>query len=90
MTKIENVKYITRVEDLPTLKEAQDYVGGYIEKVELRNGDAMLICEEGLMKGSPINYLATTIYKDNYFNIHHIIVGNVMVIQKNARDGKTW
>ena len=44
MTKIENIKYITRVEDLPTLKEAQDYVGGYIEKVELRNGDAMLIC----------------------------------------------
>jgi hypothetical protein len=31
----------------PTLKEAQDFVGGYVQMVTLNNGDQLLMDEDG-------------------------------------------
>ena len=53
----------------PTLEEAQDIVGGYVEMVELRDLELfyhydtskiqMLVDEEGIMKSLPINETAS-------------------------------
>jgi len=37
------------------LREVQKMVGGYVEVVYLRDGRIMLVDEEGLLKGSPLN-----------------------------------
>ena len=39
----------------PTLAEAQKFVGGYVQIVELSNGDQLLVDDQGLLKGGPIN-----------------------------------
>ena len=41
-----------------TLAEAQGYVGGYVEMVRLRKG-FMLVDEEGLLTGKPLNMAAS-------------------------------
>ena len=43
----------------PTLEQAQSLVGGYVEKITLPNGDALLINEEGLLKKLELNITAT-------------------------------
>ena len=53
------MKTIENKEDIPALKEAQAYVEGYVEKLELPNGDVLLFNEEGRMKGLDINIEAT-------------------------------
>jgi len=42
-----------------TLEQMQKAVGGYIETVTLRNGNIMVIDEEGKCKGKPLNPVAT-------------------------------
>lgn len=37
------------------LREVQKMVGGYVEVVYLRDGRVMLVDEEGLLKGAPLN-----------------------------------
>ena len=44
MTKLE---IITDEKKLPTLKEAQEFVGGYIEAITFPNDDLLIINEEG-------------------------------------------
>ena len=39
----------------PTLEELQEMVGGYIEVVYAKNGDQIILDEEGRLKGKPIN-----------------------------------
>ena len=39
----------------PTLKEAQNLVGGYVERIGLKNGDVMLVNEEGLLSNLEVN-----------------------------------
>ena len=84
------LKYITKTEDLPTLKYAQDYVGGTVQTIPFRNGDLMLINEEGIYNGAPINYEATSHYKINFGCEEGVILGKVIIIKKNARDGESW
>lgn len=51
----------TRSEIIPkfrfylTLEEAQDYVGGYIEVIDLPNNKVMIVNEEGLLLNLPVN-----------------------------------
>jgi hypothetical protein len=64
-----------------TLKEMQEVVGGYIEFLYLKDNLVMVVNEEGKMVGLPFNARATQLIKEN--NINDIIVGDVLVINKN-------
>ena len=64
-----------------TLKEMQEVVGGYIEFLYLKDNLVMVVNEEGKMIGLPFNARATQLIKEN--NINDIIVGDVLVINKN-------
>ena len=77
-------KYIDDVE--PTLKEMQEFVGGYIEVIYLNKKSMMVIDEEGKIKDKPINYEATEIAHDNeaIFNTDYIS-GDAMVLSDDAR-----
>ncbi len=62
----------------PSLKEAQEIVGGYIEFVSVGNGVTLVVNEEGLMKHKPLNKTATDLYRRGVHN--GIIVGNVIAL----------
>lgn len=64
-----------------TLKKMQEVVGGYIEFLYLKDNLVMVVNEEGKMVGLPFNPRATQLIKEN--NINDIIVGDVLVINKN-------
>lgn len=55
------------------LREVQKLVGGYVEVVYLRDGRIMLVDEEGLLKGAPLNRAASRM-------AGRPIVGNVVVM----------
>ena len=83
-------KYITDVE--PTLKEMQDFVGGFIEVVQSADTKHDIVLdEEGKLKGKPLNKEATELYvgeeKDDTcagWDFDYI-VGDVMVLSGEAR-----
>jgi len=56
-----------------SLSELQGHVGGYIEVVRLPKGKIMLVNEEGLFMGLPMNARASEI-------AGQVIVGNAVVI----------
>lgn len=62
--------------DISTLKEMQELVGGYIELVYLPEGKCLIINEEGLLLGLPLNQQATELYG-------HPIVGEVIYAQSS-------
>lgn len=75
-----------RVQDfsLPLYKSVGAAVGGYIEHVNpklLRRPYCLLVNEEGLLLGLPVNYLASYMYGTHMHG--HPIVGDV-VLMKNA------
>ena len=71
-----------------SLKELQEYVGGYIELITLPNtNEYMVINEEGKIMNLPENGFAsaiaqdqTAIYEDDY------IAGDVLIIKQNEID----
>ena len=72
------MKTIENKEDIPALKEAQAYVEGYVEKLELPNGDVLLFNEEGRMKGLDINIEATRLVNSFDTVYPTTILGNVI------------
>ena len=76
-------KIIWDKKDQPTLEEAQEFVGGWVESVQLKNGDVMLIDEEGKLKEKDINQEATDHWVKSY-GMTDIIVGNAILIKKKA------
>lgn len=55
----------------------QEYVGGWIEVVYLKNDEQLVVNEEGLLKELPYNKVASS-----YAN--RTIVGNAILLRKNA------
>ena len=77
-------KVIEDKNDEPTLEDAQAFVEGWVEPVWLSNGDLLLINEESVMRGLPVNEIASVIARQP-------ILGNAMVIKKDAvKDMKGW
>ena len=83
-------KYIDDVE--PTLKEMQDFVGGYIEVVQSADTKSQIVLdEEGKLKGTPINKEATELYLGEEQDDtsagwdFDVIVGDVIVLSGDAR-----
>lgn len=65
-------------EEKPSLKKAQEMVGGLVELIELSDGDQMLVNEEGLLQSLDINGMATLI-------ANRRIVGNAIILRGKAK-----
>ena len=61
------------------LDELRDFVGGWIQIINLRDGYLMVVNEEGKRVGLSVNAEASKIYGNPY----DFIVGNVLVCQKD-------
>jgi hypothetical protein len=64
-------------EDSPTLEQAQEFVGGYVEMVPRLRDRQVLVNEEGLMRQLPLNEFVSEM-------VGYPIVGNAIVLQKEA------
>ena len=88
------LKIIENVKDEPTLKSAQDFVGGYVEGIPFPNGDYLIINEEGKLIGLPLNPEATALWRMTFDNDNFItgrndfVVGPAILIKKQAL--KIW
>ena len=89
-TKAVEFKIIDNVKYEPTLEEAQEFVGGYVQGIEFPNGDYMIMNEEGKLMGLPLNPEATTLWrstftKDKYlFGHDDFVAGPAILIKKDA------
>ena len=88
------LKIITDTKDEPTLKSAQEFVGGMVEGVPFPNGDYLIVNEEGKLMGLDLNEKATKLCRDTFDNDNYItgrkdfVVGNAILIKKDAL--KRW
>ena len=95
-TQTENakLKIIDDVKLEPTLKEAQAFVGGYVEGISMPNGDYLIVNEEGKLRNLPFNEEASKLWKDTFDNDNYMtgrddfVVGNAILIKKSAL--KQW
>ena len=70
----------------PTLEELQEMVGGYIEVVHAKNGDQIILDEEGRLKGKPINEDASEHWLgDKWDNDYSNVLGDVVILSGKAR-----
>jgi hypothetical protein len=93
-TDASEFKIIEDSKDEPSLKEAQEFVGGYVEGITFPNGDYLIINEEGKLKNLPLNPEATVLWRATFDNDNYItgrndfVVGPAILIKKAAL--KTW
>ncbi len=87
-------KIVDDVKNEPTLKEAQEFVGGYVEGISFPNGDYLIINEEGKLIGLPLNPEATALWRATFDNDNYItgrkdfVVGPAILVKKQAL--KNW
>ena len=72
------VKEIQSKNDSPSLSEAQKFVGGWVEVVQVNDG-ILIIDEEGKLKDKPVNEVASKMYADKYGD-EDIIVGDAIYV----------
>ena len=93
-TKASEFKIIEDSKDEPSLKEAQEFVGGYVEGITFPNGDYLIINEEGKLINLPLNPEATTLWRATFDNDNFVtgrkdfVVGPAILIKKAAL--KRW
>ena len=75
------VKEIQSKKDDPSLSDAQKFVGGWVEVVQVNDG-ILIIDEEGKLKDKPVNEVASKMYADKYGD-EDIIVGDAIYIPKD-------
>ena len=89
-TKASEFKIIEDSKDEPSLKEAQEFVGGYVEGITFPNGDYLIINEEGKLMNLPLNPEATALWKATFDNDNFVtgrndfVVGPAILIKKDA------
>jgi len=76
------LRVVSFKENLPLI-EAQEFVGGWVERVRLANGDILLIDEEGKLKGKEVNKTATSHFVASY-GMTDVIRGDAILITKSA------
>jgi hypothetical protein len=64
------------------LLPAQKLVGGYVELVRTRDNHTLIVDEEGLLKGKPINRIATPMYNSP----GNCIVGDALLLFLKKED----
>ena len=79
-------KTTTISDERPSLEKAQELVGGLVELITLKNGDQMLINEDGIMADLEINEYAThmAMTQSNAF-IMDGIRGDVLILKGKAK-----
>ena len=93
-TKASEFKIIEDSKDEPSLKEAQEFVGGYVEGITFPNGDYLIINEEGKLMNLPYNPEASALWKATFDNDNYItgrkdfVLGPAIIIKKDAL--KIW
>ena len=93
-TDQDQFKIIDDEKNTPTLKEAQDFVGGMVECITWPNGDLLIVNEEGKLIGLPLNPEATLLWKMTFDNDNYVtgrkdvVVGPAILIKKQALN--TW
>ena len=93
-TEVSEFKIIDDEKNTPTLKEAQAFVGGYVECITFPNGDLLIVNEEGKLMGLPLNPEATMLWRMTFDNDNYItgrkdfVVGPAIYIKKHAL--KNW
>ena len=93
-TEVSEFKIIDDEKNTPTLKEAQDFVGGMVECITFPNGDLLIVNEEGKLMQLPLNPEATLLWrmtftKDKYMiGYDDFVVGPAILIKKDAQ--KIW
>ena len=93
-TDQDQFKIIDDEKNTPTLKEAQDFVGGMVECITFPNGDLLIVNEEGKLMQLPLNPEATLLWrmtftKDKYVKGYDdFVVGPALYIKKHAL--KNW
>ena len=89
-TEVSEFKVIDQKKNTPTLKEAQDFVGGMVECITWPNGDLLIVNEEGKLMQLPLNPEATLLWrmtftKDKYATGYNdFVVGPALYIKKHA------
>ena len=71
-TDQDQFKIIDDEKNTPSLKEAQDFVGGMVECITWPNGDLLIINEEGKLIGLPLNPEATLLWKMTFDNDNYV------------------
>ena len=93
-TEVSEFKIIDDEKNTPSLKEAQDFVGGMVECITFPNGDVLIINEEGKLIGLPLNPEASLLWKMTFDNDNYVtgrkdfVVGPAIYIKKGAL--KNW
>ena len=93
-TKQSEFLFIEDEKKTPTLKEAQDFVGGMVECVTWPNGDLLIVNEEGKIMGLHLNPEASLLWKMTFDNDNYVtgrkdfVVGPAIYIKKHAL--KNW
>ena len=88
------LKIIEDSKDEPTLKSAQEFVGGYVEGITFPNGDYLIVNEEGKLMGLPLNPEATLLWRLTFDNDNFItgrkdfVAGPAILIKHKAL--KRW
>ena len=72
-TTEQEFKIITKTEDEPDLKTAQDFVGGMVEGISFPNGDYLIVNEEGKLMGLPLNPEATALWRMTFTKENYVI-----------------
>jgi hypothetical protein len=62
----------------PTLEEAQAFIGGYVEMAPHRGDAQVLVNEEGLIHGLPVNPTASDL-------CGYPILGNALILKGDAK-----
>ena len=94
ITDAPEFKIIEDVKDEPTLKEAQDFVGGMVECITFPNGDLLIVNEEGKLMQLPLNPEGTMLWRMTFDNDNYVtgrkdfVVGPAIYIKKHAL--KNW
>ena len=89
-TDVSEFKIIDDEKNTPTLKEAQAFVGGYVECITFPNGDLLIVNEEGKLMGLPLNPEASLLWKMTFDNDNYVtgrkdfVVGPAIYIKKPA------
>ena len=89
-TDQDQFKIIDDEKNTPSLKEAQDFVGGMVECITWPNGDLLIVNEEGKLNQLPLNPEATLLWRmtftrDKYaFGYDDFVVGPALYIKKHA------
>ena len=87
-------KIIEDSKDEPNLKEAQEFVGGYVEGISFPIGDYLIVNEEGKLMNLPLNPEASTLWRATFDNDNFVtgrkdfVVGPAILIKKDAL--KIW